>query len=331
MKHKGAILSVIVGYMVLSGLHGQDPVFSHFYANALQMNPSLAGIEGTPKLFIGYRNQWPNTGSSYITYHASYDQYVEKLHGGLGVRMVNDRQGDGVFNAYNLDFMYAYQFQATRRLSLSGGLQAGLGQRHFDPSSLQFGDMFNPVTGGLRTDITPENISLYNVIYPDFGAGVSAFYGNFYGGIAMHHLFSPVVTDSNDPTGKIPRKLTVHFGALIPIIEKQLGKEVMQLSPNMVIIQQLNIQQLNYGMDLIYRDFVVGLWTRHDWLLNYGNIIFTAGYGSDNLRFRYSYDVRLSNPAVQLQNLGAHEFSLLIIYENLRRRNKHRAIKCPKI
>ena len=120
---------------------GQDPAFSHFYANGLHLNPAMAGIEGPTRIFIGYRNQWPNSGASYITYQASYDQYVDKLHGGIGVRVMNDRQGGGAFNAYNLDAMYSFQFQASRKLHLAGGLQATMGQRSFDPDGLVFGDM----------------------------------------------------------------------------------------------------------------------------------------------------------------------------------------------
>ena len=85
----------------------QDPVFSHFFANSLHLNPSLAGIEGPARVYIGYRNQWPNAGGAFITYQAAYDQYIDKIQGGLGVRLLNDQQG-GVINTYNLDVMYSY-------------------------------------------------------------------------------------------------------------------------------------------------------------------------------------------------------------------------------
>jgi len=319
-------------FWLLAGtlLRAQDPVFSHFYANSLHLNPSLAGLEGNGKVYIGYRNQWPNSGSSYITYEASYDRYVEKLGGGIGVKVMNDRQGAGVFNSYTLDVMYAYQFRATRRWSFSGAIQAGMGQRSFDPRDLVFGDMIDPVTGG-STGMQPEYIEAYNELYPDFAVGASAFYEHFYGGVAMHHLLSPVVTDENDPTGRIPRKVTAHLGAMIPIIERGKGVELLKLSPNIVFIQQLSVQQLSYGMDVIYRNFLGGVWTRHDLGFNYGNLIFTTGYSTGNLRFRYSYDVKLSSPTVRIPNMGAHEFSLLLILEQGRSRFKPRAIKCPKI
>ncbi len=329
MRKTGAILLIVMLQCLFAGLDAQDPVFSHFYANSLLLNPSLAGVEGPSKLYIGYRNQWPNSGAPYVTYHATYDKFVEKLQGGMGIRVFNDRQGGGVFNAYNLDLIYAYQFRATRHLFISGGLQAGFGQRSFDPASLVFGDMIDPVSGEISSGT--ENLNQYNEIYPDFSAGVSGFSGIFYGGIAMHHLFSPIVTDKNDPAGTVPRKYTAHFGAMVPVIDRQTGKEVMQLSPNLVVIQQQNIQQINYGMDLIFQGFLAGIWTRHDLFFNYGNIIFTAGYNVGSMRFRYSYDIKLSSPTIRLPNMGAHELSLVIITEKPAQRKKRSTIKIPKI
>lgn len=321
---------VLAVQLSITGLYAQDPVFSHFYANGLQLNPALAGTEGPGRIYIGYRNQWPNSGASYITYQASYDQYVEKLHGGIGVRILNDKQGGGTFNAYNVDVAYAYQFRASRRWSFSGAIQAGVGQRSFDPSTLVFGDMIDPVTGG-SSGIVSEEIIGYNEIYPDFAAGITAFRGNFYGGAAVHHLLRPVVTDSNDPTGTIFRKYTAHLGVMIPVFDKSRGVEIMKLSPNLVFVQQQNVHQINYGMDLLYREFLVGLWTRHDIGFSYGNLVFTAGYGAGNLRFRYSYDVKLSSPTIRLPNMGAHEFSLVIMLENNVIRKKGHTIICPKI
>ena len=170
-----------------------------------------------------------------------------------------------------------------------------------------------------------------NKFYPDFSAGVSAFSGIFHGGIAMHHLFSPVFTDTNDPEGTIPRKYTGHVGAMIPIYEKRSGREIMQLSPGLVAIRQQSVQQINYGMDLMYKNFFGGVWLRHDLQLNYGNLIFTTGYLSGNLRFRYSYDIKLSNPTIRLKNMGAHEISLIIINHQSERRKNRRTIKIPKI
>ena len=66
--------------------------------------------------------------------------------------------------------------------------------------------------------------------------------------------------------GTIPRKYTGHIGAMIPIYEKRSGREIMQLSPGLVAISQQIVHQINYGLDLIYKNFFGGVWTRHDLL-----------------------------------------------------------------
>ena len=63
----------------------QDPAFSQFYANPLYLNPALAGSANCPRVILNYRNQWPGIAATYVTYSASYDQYVDAIQGGIGV------------------------------------------------------------------------------------------------------------------------------------------------------------------------------------------------------------------------------------------------------
>jgi len=313
-------LAVIVCRTLVSG---QDPVLSHFYACPMQLNPAMSGYEGVPRLFLGYRNQWPAAGSPYVTYQTAFDQYVGILHGGVGLRVLNDVQGAGTYSSLNIDLIYSYHFKVSRDLSLSGGIQVSGGQRIFRTDKLVLPDMIDPLTG------SSEILVGQRVLYPDFAAGMSGTWKNFYGGIAMHHLAKPIVGTGGDQS-RLSRKFTMHLGTFIPIYEKRLGKEVLQLSPNFIFIQQLNIQQINYGLEVLYKSIFAGIWGRNDLGFKYSTIIFSTGFKLDSYRFRYSYDVKLSLPSVKIPNLGAHELSLIIIFETVNK-NHHRAIKCPKI
>ncbi|MEA3460577.1 MAG: PorP/SprF family type IX secretion system membrane protein [Bacteroidota bacterium] len=301
----------------------QDPAFSQFYANPLYMNPAMAGIEGPAKVYLGYRNQWPGATNPYVTYHASYDQYIEILQGGVGLHVDNDRQGGGVFNTLSVDAIYAYHLQVNSHLMVSGGFQASVGQRNMNPSDLV---LPSELAGAGTTTLVP-----YSKVYPDFAFGLGGFYKNFFGGFAVHHLLEPYGSPSEDPNTRLLRKYTAHVGAMIPIIEKRLGREVLQLSPHLVFMQQDIYQQLNYGLEVLYRGIIIGAWFRQDLLFSYGTAIFSAGYGNGQFRIRYSYDAKLSPPDLHIPTLGAHEISLVAIFENLNKSTKHRAIKCPKI
>lgn len=322
MRKSCAYFFVLVLQCSILGIEAQDPVQSNFYANLLGLSPALAGVEGVSRLSVGYRNQWPNAGSSYITYQANYDQYVEKVHGGIGISVMNDRQGSGVFNAYNLDLMYNYQFRATRKLSFSGGLQAGIGQRSFDGSSLIYASMIKNPSSSTNEQ---EN---YSKFFPDFAIGMHATYLNFYGGIAFHHLIEPTITEMQ---ARLHRKYSVYAGALIPVKDKSIGRRVMVMSPNIIFIQQSQIQQLNYGLDVHYENLLLGIWTRHDFRLNYGSMILSVGFQTMNWKFRYGYDLRLQNAYDQTPNMPAHEFTFVFILGKNGKSKGLGAIKCPKI
>jgi len=310
-------------FLACADLVAQDPASSHFYANPLYLNPAMAGVEGNTRVSLGYRNQWPGSAGSYSTYRAAYEQYIDALQGGIGVHVMNDRQGGGIFNTMSLDAMYSYHLKVTRQLTVTGGLQASVGQRSMNPEGLVLPDDLTSVS---TTELQP-----YSKWYPDFAVGFAAFYKDFYGGFAAHHLTQPYMSPSKDPNTKLSRRYTFHIGGMIPIYEKRLGREVLQLSPNLIFNQQDIYQQINYGLEMHFRSLMAGMWFRQDLRLSYGTLIFSAGYALDQFRIRYSYDAKLSAPDLHIPSMGAHEISLVIIFENLYKSKKPRAIKSPKI
>ena len=320
-RFPGLLLGVL--FLVSAASVAQDPEMSQFYACPLYMNPAMTGVEGPPRVYLGYRNHIPGAGRPYSTYHASYEQFLEPVQGGVGLHVINDRLGGGVFNTISVDAIYAYHLKVTRRLTVTGGFQASLGQRNMNGSGLILPDMLdNP------DQDAPQG---YSRVYPDFALGFGAFYKNFYGGLACHHLVQPYMSPAKDPNTRLSRKYTVHLGAMFPIYEKRLGREVLQLSPNLIFQQQDIYQQINYGLEVLFKSLLGGVWFRQDLSFSYGTLVFSVGYARDQYRFRYSYDARLTSPDKRVPSMGSHEISLVIIFENLYKSTKRRAIKSPKI
>jgi len=308
----------------------QDAFFSQFYANRLNLNPAWAGIGNEKRIFANYRNQYPGIGRVYNTYTISYDQYIEELNGGLGFLISNDVQGSGAINQMSFSGIYSYQFKAGRFLSFSGGLQASGVLRSVNASGFQFGDQYNPITGLVNPGGGSETYGDVTKFFPDFSAGIAAFYHNSYGGLSLFHLLRPFQSESTLEDSRLPRKFSLFAGTYIPVYEKRLGKEVLKLNPNFIYIQQKNLSQLIYGLEGLYKDtYVAGLWLRQNLGLKYSALIFSGGVSFDNMRLRYSYDARLSLPTVQIPRLGSHEISMIIAFgEN--NKIKHKTIKCPK-
>ena len=120
-KLKWALLGVI---LLASGTVGaQDVGFSQFYANPLYLNPGFAGTAVAPRISLNYRAQWPGLVSAFTTVSASYDQYVNDLHGGVGVLLMTDRVGDhGALSTNMAGVIYAFNFRISRTINISAGL-----------------------------------------------------------------------------------------------------------------------------------------------------------------------------------------------------------------
>ena len=111
-KLQKIILAIAMVFAASQTVSAQDFVFSQFYANPLYLNPALAGSKVCPRISLNYRNQWPALVSSFQTVSASYDQYIDALHGGIGAIVMNDRQGDhGALMTTMAGIMYSFRFQ----------------------------------------------------------------------------------------------------------------------------------------------------------------------------------------------------------------------------
>jgi type IX secretion system PorP/SprF family membrane protein len=322
------LLTTLTSFIIFT-LRGQDAYFSQFFANRLYLNPGWAGIEEYNRLSLNYRNQWPSANNNFVTYQASYDQFVEPLHGGIGIKVFNDNQGKGIISEFGISAIYSYHLYVSRSVTINAGFETSYIQRRLNTSNFIYGDMLNP--DGSVNPQGAESYGNFRKSYPDFALGLTGFYKNFYTGTAMYHLLKPVHSLSNDPDALLSRKFTYFAGGIIPVYEKRLGKEVFQISPNLIYVQQRNLSQLNYGLEFLYESiYVGGIWLRQNLGINYSSLIFSAGITADKIRLRYSYDFQLSHPSISLPALGSHEVSLILLM-NAKKKKKHRAIKCLKI
>ncbi len=319
----------IVGLLFSTqSLQAQDVSFSQYSSNRLYLNPALTGIEkDIQRVFLNYRNQWPGLGGSFVSYSASYDQYVEALHGGLGMRIFNDNQGGGALQEYSISLDYSYHLKVSRKFSINAGFEASYVQKSLQTSDFQLADNFDPLTG----TFIPYSNGNQKVAFPDFTVGFAGFFDNYYGGISVSHILKPSLALNSDPNNAIPRKVMMFIGGIIPVYEKRFGKEVVQLSPSLFYMQQAAFSQLTYGMEAIFQNqLLAGISLRQNLGVQFSSLIFSAGYVTKKIRLRYSYDQQLSTPVVQLPNLGTHEISCVLSFGSVKK-IKHKAIKCPKI
>ena len=330
---KKGLKKVLMGTLLLTAATAgaQDIGFSQFYANPLYLNPAFAGSAVAPRIALAYRAQWPGLVSAFTTVSASYDQYIESLHGGVGAIVLTDRQGDhGALTSSMLGVMYAFHFQLTRDIRMSAALQATVVNNALNWSSyLRFPGQIDPDLGftyGLDGIHQPDNLSK---MYIDFNAGMLVSGSKWYAGLAAAHLTQPDQAFYGED--RVPMKITVHGGGLLNVSEEarrqsSLGLGTPIISPNLVYQYQGGLHYFNYGVYLDWEPFLVGVWFRHG-MKNADAFIFQLGVQQDYFKVGYSYDVTVSKLANS--TAGAHELTVGFLLPVPEPKKRVKAIRCP--
>ncbi len=323
--NKKIIILILAFLCIISILNAQDAQFSQFYTNSLYLNPAFAGSEVNSRVALNYRNQWIGAQSSFVTYSASFDQYVDAVQGGLGFNIMDDVKGD--FNTFSISGMYSYKMNLSRKFSFSAGFQTSYFQKKLDWGNLVFPDMVNPSLGIVNPTNEPKGVT--NKGFLDFSAGFIGYNKNSYFGFAIHHLTQPLESFSGieNYTNVLSTKFSIQVGTNIRIKNFRFRKGDLYFSPNILFQQQREFQQINYGVYLHRRKLEAGLWLRQNLKPHFSSLVFLFGFKSNYYKFAYSYDFNISYFSTSI--IGAHELSFVLEFERLKPKKKFRAINCP--
>lgn len=102
----------------------QQPMYSQYMFNMLNINPAYAGSRGVMTATALYRNQWVGIPGAPRTSSFSFDMPLNEKKIGIGFQLYDDRLG--IERTTGINAFYAFRFQITGSGTLSLGLQAGL-------------------------------------------------------------------------------------------------------------------------------------------------------------------------------------------------------------
>ncbi len=306
-------ITLLFCFLFLNQIKGQDPIFSQFYAAPLQLNPAFAGNTYAPFVTINYRNQWTgfNNFKTYVTYAASFSQFIEGMNSGLGLMVQADDAGDGIYKNNRISAVYSYKIQVNDELVVKFGVEAAAIQNRLDWDKLIFPDQVDPTgeTNASSQEVRPENLTKN---YFDLSTGILVYSKQFYGGLTVKHMNTPdesILGINGNINNGLPTRLSIHGGAQIELRAGNKRTAGAFISPNMMYVKQGDFSQINAGAYLSFGAFFAGGWYRQA-SSNGDSIIGLAGFQKGILKIGYSYDFTISGLAGAVGS--THEFSLII-------------------
>jgi type IX secretion system PorP/SprF family membrane protein len=312
MNRKKIFSLFFVLFQILS-LSAQDLYFSQFFLNSLDQNPAVAGTAIDPRLFLHYRNQWPSFGSTFITYQGSYDQYIPKINGGLGLNVIRDNIAAGAITNTQLDLIYSYRLKVTKKFNLHMGLQASFQFFNVDAKSLG------------ATEIPP-----YQTTQPDFAFGFLGVTRFSQYGISVNHLNSGFIRFNYNYVVS-PFRVNFYYAHNFSLYNpNKIQPRVFTLTPAILVQKQSGSTYLNYGVNLQQSNLMAGIWLRTNLPMQMTTTIFSVGFTLGTWQFGYSYDYNLLSMKNIMPVTGAHEITITTVFPLDPKRKRFGPVSCPK-
>jgi type IX secretion system PorP/SprF family membrane protein len=291
MKKIGLILVTIAVNFSLSAQ--QLSMYSQYYWNDFVINPAFTGIKNTPRVQLGYRNQWSGFKGAPKTYSIGGHTSLKNNNMGLGGMIFSDDQG-GAIQQNGVMLNYSYNLKLDKLSGISFGIAGILNQYGYNGSDIQ--------------NINPDATLQTNVrqLVPDLNFGVVYHLKNkLYIGLASNQLIQSRLKKLNQFSTS-ENQLIRHYNLSASYISK-INSTLTAEPYAMLRTTFIKAPQVELGAKMTYNDFVFGG-------LSYRNkesVIGLIGLNYMNFVFAYSYDFTLST--IRNYSSGSHE--VLLAYQ----------------
>jgi len=274
----------------------QEPMYSQYMFNMMQINPAYAGNRAVNNITTLYRRQWVGVKGAPTTASLSWDARTLETNIGYGLQIYNDNIGIESTTGFQAFYSYRIPFE---RASLSLGVSAGV--------ISYYAGLRDVVT----VDVDPWFSENVNTLLPSVGVGALYASDYWYIGFSIPALLNTKISSQNY---QITTGANNHYfltgGYVFQVSESTILKpstmlKVVKGSP---FEYDLNLNvwiQNKVGLGLSYRtgDALVGMFELQ--------ITPEIGLG-------YAYDYTLSR--LNAFSKGTHE--LMLRYELTSKRNK---------
>lgn len=283
----------------------QDPQYTNYMYNTININPAYAGSRGALSIFGLHRSQWVGLEGAPTTNSFSVNTPIADSKVGLGVSFVNDALGVMDENTISVDFSYTLDLN-NRGSKLSFGLKGSANLLNVAYSDL---NKYNPNDPQILNDISNE-------FTPNIGAGIYWHTEKTYVGFSVPSFLETTRYDNNVQS-TMQQKMHYYL----------MGGHVFEINPTLKFkpafllkaVEGAPLQADITGNFLIHDKFTIG--GAYRWDAAWSGLI---GYQiTDGLFIGYSYDSDIK--ALRNYNNGSHE-----IFMRFELFNKYRRVNSPR-
>lgn len=300
--------TVLVGVLLSLGcaeVHAQqDPQYTHYMYNTVNINPAYAGSRGAMSIFGLHRTQWVGLDGAPRTNAFSIHTPIQNSKLGVGVGFVNDRLGVIEENTISVDLSYTLDLNNSK---LSFGLKGSANLLDVEYSRLK---QANPGDPYLAVDVENE-------FSPNIGAGVYWHNERTYVGLSVPTFLQNERVENGSVYSAMNKRM--HFFLM--------GGHVFDLNPTLkfkpaALIKAVEGAPLQVDVTanfLIHDKLTLGAAYRWDaaWSALVGFQV------TDGLLIGYSYDSETTRLA--RYNNGSHE-----VFLRFELFNKYRRVNSPR-
>ena len=122
--NKKSVLVILAIMISLITKAQQNPMYSQYMFNMLNINPAYAGATEVPTVTALYRNQWIDMPGAPQNTSVTFDMPIESKKLGVGFQLYDERLG--IEKSTGINVFYAFRIPVSKRGTLSLGLQFGV-------------------------------------------------------------------------------------------------------------------------------------------------------------------------------------------------------------
>ncbi len=194
---KKQILLALLALGSLTANAQQDPQYTQYMYNTININPAYAGSRGALSIFGMHREQWVGLEGAPKTNTFSINTPINNSKVGLGVSFTNDELGVSKDNTFSVDLSYTIDL-SNREDKLSFGLKGSGNLLDVRYSDL---NRYDPNDPKFDKDIQSQ-------FTPNFGAGIYYHNPRAYVGLSVPNFLQ---TDRYDDNNVATVQTRMHF------------------------------------------------------------------------------------------------------------------------